>query len=85
MVPNPPSRSTDLSAATPVSELVPRVIANETRAVARAMRLIDDRAPARVELLKGLWPRTGRAWILGVTGSPGAGKSTLCDRLIAVY
>ncbi|MDP9000281.1 MAG: methylmalonyl Co-A mutase-associated GTPase MeaB [Myxococcota bacterium] len=49
------------------------------------MRLIDDRAPARVELLKALWPRTGRAWILGVTGSPGAGKSTLCDRLIAAY
>lgn len=85
MVPSPPSRSSDLSTATPVAEFVRRVTANETRAVARAMRLIDDRSPAHVELLKALWPRTGGAWILGVTGNPGAGKSTLCDRLIEVY
>jgi GTPase len=69
----------------PISDLTARVLANEPRAVARAMRLVDDRAPGHVELLKALWPQTGRAWILGVTGNPGAGKSTLCDRLIEVY
>ena len=69
----------------PISDLTARVLANEPRATARAMRVIDDRAPGHVELLKALWPQTGRAWILGVTGNPGAGKSTLCDRLIEVY
>jgi LAO/AO transport system kinase len=49
------------------------------------MRIVDDRAAGGQDLLKALWPHTGHAWILGVTGSPGAGKSTLCDRLIEVY
>ncbi|HZU83392.1 MAG TPA: methylmalonyl Co-A mutase-associated GTPase MeaB [Polyangiaceae bacterium] len=66
-------------------DLAARVLANEPRAVARAMRLVDDAAEGHRELLKALWPRTGRAWIIGVTGSPGAGKSTLCDRLIEAY
>ncbi len=68
-----------------VGELVTRVLAGEARAVARAMRIVDDRAPGYAELLKALWPHTGRAWIVGVTGNPGAGKSTLCDRLIEAY
>jgi LAO/AO transport system kinase len=70
---------------TSISDLVPRVLANELRAVARAMRLVDDRVPGSRDLLKALWPHTGQAWILGVTGNPGAGKSTLCDRLIEAY
>jgi GTPase len=49
------------------------------------MRLVDDRAPGHLVLLKALWPHTGGAWVLGVTGTPGAGKSTLCDRLIEAY
>jgi LAO/AO transport system kinase len=49
------------------------------------MRIVDDRRQGHAELLKALWPHTGRAWILGVTGNPGAGKSTLCDRLIEVF
>jgi LAO/AO transport system kinase len=68
-----------------ISELAERVLANEPRAVGRAMRLVDDRLPGAEELLKTLWPHTGRAWILGVTANPGAGKSTLCDRLIGGY
>ncbi len=66
-------------------DLVDRVLSNEPRAIARALRLVDDRAPGSDALLKALWPRTGRAWILGVTGNPGAGKSTLCDRLIGSF
>ncbi|HEV3194146.1 MAG TPA: methylmalonyl Co-A mutase-associated GTPase MeaB [Polyangiaceae bacterium] len=65
--------------------LVQRVLSNEGRAVARAMRLVDDRGPGALELLRALWPHTGNAWVLGVTGNPGSGKSTLCDRLIALY
>jgi GTPase len=47
--------------------------------------MVDDRAPGSRELLRDLWPHTGKAWVLGVTGSPGAGKSTLCDQLIGAY
>jgi LAO/AO transport system kinase len=68
-----------------MSDLATRVLASEPRAVARAMRMVDDRTPGHLELLKALWPHTGKAWVLGVTGSPGAGKSTLVDRLIEAY
>jgi LAO/AO transport system kinase len=66
-------------------DLAARVLANETRAVARAIRAVDDRAPGYLALLKALWPHTGKAWVIGVTGNPGAGKSTLADRLIEAY
>ncbi len=62
--------------------LVERILGGEVRATARAMRLVDDRAPEATGILKDLFPHTGRAWVLGVTGNPGSGKSTLCDRLI---
>ena len=58
------------------------MLAGEMRAAARAMRLVDDRTDGYLELLKALYPHTGRAWIVGITGTPGAGKSTLTDRLI---
>src|SRR5262245_59006127 len=44
--------------------------------------MVDDRTAGYRELLGELYPHTGRAWVLGVTGNPGSGKSTLCDRLI---
>jgi LAO/AO transport system kinase len=47
--------------------------------------MVDDRAPGHADVLKAMWPHTGKAWVLGVTGNPGAGKSTVCDRLIAAY
>jgi LAO/AO transport system kinase len=67
------------------ADLVARVLANDSRAIARAVRIVDDRTSGYGDLLKALWPHTGKAWILGVTGNPGAGKSTLCDRLVAIY
>ncbi|HXX68045.1 MAG TPA: methylmalonyl Co-A mutase-associated GTPase MeaB [Polyangiaceae bacterium] len=66
-------------------DLAGPVLARDLRAIARAIRIVDDRASGYVDLLKALWPHAGRAWVLGVTGNPGAGKSTLCDRLIAAY
>ncbi|WP_437330603.1 methylmalonyl Co-A mutase-associated GTPase MeaB [Sorangium sp. So ce381] len=65
--------------------LADKVLARETRATARACRLVDDRVGDYAAILKDLFPHTGRAWILGVTGNPGAGKSTLTDRLIRVF
>jgi LAO/AO transport system kinase len=66
-------------------ELAKRVLDKEPRAVARALRHIDDRTPPFAEILKDLFPHTGKAYVVGVTGNPGAGKSTLTDRLIEVW
>jgi LAO/AO transport system kinase len=63
--------------------LAERVLRGDVRASAQLMRDLDDRLPSAVEVLRALWPRTGRAWVVGITGAPGAGKSTLTDRLIA--
>lgn len=65
--------------------LAPRVLAGEVRAAARLMRWLDDELPEARDELKALYPHTGRAWILGITGSPGAGKSTLTDQLIRAF
>jgi LAO/AO transport system kinase len=65
-----------------VHELAERILKGDMRAAARAMRLVDDRAPDATAILKDLFSHTGRAWVVGVTGNPGSGKSTLCDRLI---
>lgn len=65
-------------------ELTGRVLAREPRAIARALRLVDDRKAGYSDLLKELFPHTGKAFVVGITGNPGAGKSTLTDALIEV-
>jgi LAO/AO transport system kinase len=57
----------------------------DTRALARAISTVENRSPGWAELLKALFPHTGRASIVGLTGPPGAGKSTLVDRLAKHY
>ncbi len=66
-----------------MSELVDKVLAGDVRSLARAATLIENRAARSGDLLKELFPHTGRALIIGVTGAPGAGKSTLSDQLAA--
>src|ERR1043165_235305 len=65
--------------------LVERVLRGEPRAVARAISKVEDGADDSAELLKALFPHTGRGLVVGITGAPGAGKSTLVDRLAALY
>ncbi len=62
-----------------------RVLEGDVRAASRLMRHIDDGEEGATAELRALFPKTGRAYIIGITGSPGAGKSTLTDRLIAKY
>jgi GTPase len=62
-----------------------RVLAGDVRAAARLMRDLDDGRPGAEAALRALFPRTGRAYVVGLTGAPGAGKSSLTDRLIAFH
>jgi LAO/AO transport system kinase len=57
----------------------------EIVAASRLMRDIEDRMPGALQKLKNLYPRTGRAYVVGVTGAPGSGKSTLVDKMIDVF
>lgn len=68
-----------------MSERVEKVMAGDVRASARLMRDIDDRMPAAIGDLKQLYMRGGHAYIVGITGNPGAGKSTVVDALIELY
>jgi LAO/AO transport system kinase len=59
-----------------------RVLQGDPRAVARAISLIEDESPQGADLVRRVFARTGGAYLVGITGAPGAGKSTLVDRLI---
>jgi len=65
-----------------MSTVVEKVIAGDVRSVARLLRDIDDGMPGVREALKELYPHTGNAYVLGITGAPGVGKSTLVDQLL---
>lgn len=65
--------------------LAEQILEGNIRAAARLMRDIDDSRPQAVDELKLLYPRTGNAYIIGITGPPGAGKSTLVDQLTAAF
>src|SRR5579883_1975740 len=68
-----------------VQDWVEQIRAGQMRAVARALTAIENRAPEAEPLLRALFPYTGGAYLVGVTGAPGTGKSTLVDRLAAHY
>ncbi len=59
--------------------------AGDVRTLARAISTVENRGPGWSELLKGLFPHSGEARVLGLTGPPGAGKSTLVDQLARFY
>ena len=64
-------------------ELVTGLLAGDRRALARAISLVESRSPAGEEIVRAIYPRTGHAASIGVTGPPGVGKSTLVGALVA--
>lgn len=64
-----------------------RLLSGDVRSIARALSRVENRSwePETVELLKTLFPHTGNSFVLGITGSPGAGKSTLVDQIALHY
>jgi LAO/AO transport system kinase len=65
-----------------MTDLSRRVLSGDPRALARAATAVENRSPAAESLLRELFPHTSRASVIGITGAPGAGKSTLTDRLV---
>lgn len=66
-----------------MNDLVEKVTNGDVRAVARLIRDVDDGMPDVRDVLKALYPHTGKAYIIGITGAPGVGKSTLVDQMVA--
>lgn len=65
--------------------LIDRLTAGDTRAVARAISTVEDGAKGAAELMKQVFSHTGRGLVIGITGAPGAGKSSLVDKLALLY
>jgi len=68
-----------------IQELVNRVRSGDPRALARAISLVENHGAHSIEVLKHLFPFSGRATLIGMTGAPGAGKSTLVDQMAREY
>ena len=66
-------------------ELVDRARAGDARAVARLISLVENASPALREVMAGLMPHVGHAWVIGLTGSPGVGKSTSTSVLVSAF
>ncbi len=68
-----------------MQDLIDRLLKGDRRAAARMISLVENNNPQKHHVLSKIYPYTGKAYIIGVTGSPGTGKSSLVDRLIEIY
>ena len=66
-------------------QLLDKFFKGDTRALSRVITHVENRSADSLALLQQLFPHTGKAHVIGVTGSPGSGKSTLVDRLASAY
>jgi len=66
-----------------LDDLIQQLLKGDRRAVARIISLIENDGPQKNDLMSKIYPHTGKAYIIGITGAPGAGKSTLSDKLVA--
>jgi LAO/AO transport system kinase len=69
----------------PMPKLVDELLQGSRRALARVLSLVENEVPEGHEILAALFPHTGKAWVIGVTGAPGTGKSSLVNALAKVY
>jgi LAO/AO transport system kinase len=69
---------------TGMSDLAQEVLQGNHRAIARAISLVENNRNAAQELMKKIFPYTGESLIVGITGSPGSGKSTLVDQMTTI-
>src|SRR3984957_18793007 len=76
---------TKILMAASIESWADQIRAGDVRAVSRAITAIEDHDPRAEDLLQRIFPDTGRSFVIGVTGAPGTGKSTLVDRLAAFY
>jgi LAO/AO transport system kinase len=68
-----------------LGELINQILAGDPRSVARAITRVENHTPEAADIMKAVFPETGKATIIGITGSPGAGKSSLVDKLALYY
>lgn len=69
----------------PESQLIDKLFDGDPRTIARAISRVENLSPDAAELMKAVFPKTGNALVIGITGAPGAGKSSLVDKLALYY